>query len=766
MKLNEYVKPDKRFAIYESVRNDCDPKTAAYLTEMHNGFVLPFLKHLDRYLYEAAITADQSKQLWADLQASGAPGGKSAAAPAAETPLDPKQAEQFAKKLPDAEQSAPVEGFKEKALKIIGSVKDAVAQKSLKQLAQDAIKNPTMQTLALTALSGMAGVAAAAATGGSAPLVGGIVGGLMGVTRAKMQGQDWKSAAQSGLKGAAIGAAAGFVGGTAASMMSTGLQAAADQVKGATAPQQAQQQPTSDMFGNPTNDVAHKNALKYAQGSGTPQDMWGNPVGGAAQQQALARAGTDVFGNPNPGTTSMSSDPFNGPKSVPDASKLPGGDTGMKDAEVRSANMQNVSNNMEKNAPSPQAAASTTPAPSDENPSPRPRAAASTTPAPSDENPSPRPRSAGKTTTAADPYSDDQVVGDPKAKLKAITDDMAEKMGLPPGNHKAKFSRGVPVEIDGKPVPPELLTPEQQRLAKSGKDIVANSQAAAKEIASSQSKMQADMAALQAAASGMSRSATSNPSKFESRSNAAKRLSLTYQIIKEAGEVSASTEEFIKAALSQGYSKEQIQGVLKKNKFDDVVDDAGAAAATPPAAAAPAVTPPPSGSKPGTTTPAGTPPANAAAAAKTGAPGKAPAGTPPANAATKGSGASSVDTGEEELDKETVNKIFMNIAQAVDDDPQGSGQTQGGQTQGGQTQGGQTQGGQVQGGQTQGGQTQGGQTQGGQTQGGGQSQGGGQTQGGGQAAPAASGGGYTGPDVPLDKAAINKILMAVAQAGA
>jgi hypothetical protein len=30
----------------------------------------------------------------------------------------------------------------------------------------------------------------------------------------------------------------------------------------------------------------------------------------------------------------------------------------------------------------------------------------------------------------------------------------------------------------------------------------------------------------------------------------------------------------------------------------------------------------------------------------------------------------------------------------------------------------------------------------------------------------ASGGGYTGPDVPLNKAAINKILMAVAQAGA
>ena len=35
----------------------------------------------------------------------------------------------------------------------------------------------------------------------------------------------------------------------------------------------------------------------------------------------------------------------------PDASKLPGGDTGMADREVRSANMQQTSNDMEKNAP-------------------------------------------------------------------------------------------------------------------------------------------------------------------------------------------------------------------------------------------------------------------------------------------------------------------------------------------------------------------------------------------------------------------------------
>jgi hypothetical protein len=650
MKLNEYVKPDNRFAIYESVRNDCDPKTAAFLTEMHNGFVLPFLKHLDRYLYEAAITADQSKQLWADLQASGTPGGKAAAPPAAESPLDPAQAEQFAKKLPDANQSAPVEGFKEKALKIIGSVKDAVAQKSLKQLALDAIKNPTMQTLALTALSGAAGVAAAAATGGSAPLIGGIVGGLMGVTRAKIQGQDWKSAAKSGLKGAAIGAAAGFVGGTAASMMGTGLQAAADQVKA--------------------------------------------PA-------------------PAPVTTPAA------PQAEPDASSLPGGDTGMKDAEVRSVNMQNVSNNMEKNAP-PQAA--------------------STTPAPSDENPSPSPRSAALDLINADP------------KMKAAYDKIVDKIAMNPNYNPTNLNAD---------------------LMRSG-------------LGNDYSKL--DMNINQAAGGDVKSWIRSIQSKKggwanESRSNTAKRLSLTYQIIKEAGEVSASTEEFIKAALAQGYSKEQIQTVLKKNKFDDVVGDDGAAAATPPgatppaaaapaaaapavappppAAAAPAVAPPPPGSKPGAAPQAA--PTAAPAAGKPAGPGALAKGASAAAGAIGGAFGKAKDAvksamapGEGELDKETVNKIFMNIAQAVDNDPQG-GSAAPAASSGGQTQGGSPA------------VAQGGTSQ--RSQGGSQSAASGNAtssepaQGG--AAPAASsGGGYTGPDVPLNKAAINKILMAVAQANA
>jgi hypothetical protein len=44
-----------------------------------------------------------------------------------------------------------------------------------------------------------------------------------------------------------------------------------------------------------------------------------------------------------------------------------------------------------------------------------------------------------------------------------IMNDLASKMGLPPGAHQATFQGGVPVTIDGKAVPLDLLTQDQQR---------------------------------------------------------------------------------------------------------------------------------------------------------------------------------------------------------------------------------------------------------------------------------------------------------------
>ena len=51
---------------------------------------------------------------------------------------------------------------------------------------------------------------------------------------------------------------------------------------------------------------------------------------------------------------------------------------------------------------------------------------------------------------------------DLQAKQKAI-DDFAGKMGLPPGKHDVQMQGGVPVSIDGQPVPQDLYNPQQQR---------------------------------------------------------------------------------------------------------------------------------------------------------------------------------------------------------------------------------------------------------------------------------------------------------------
>jgi hypothetical protein len=55
-------------------------------------------------------------------------------------------------------------------------------------------------------------------------------------------------------------------------------------------------------------------------------------------------------------------------------------------------------------------------------------------------------------------------IGDPELMSNTkIMNDLASKMGLPPGAHQATFQGGVPVTIDGKAVPLDLLTQDQQR---------------------------------------------------------------------------------------------------------------------------------------------------------------------------------------------------------------------------------------------------------------------------------------------------------------
>jgi hypothetical protein len=55
-------------------------------------------------------------------------------------------------------------------------------------------------------------------------------------------------------------------------------------------------------------------------------------------------------------------------------------------------------------------------------------------------------------------------IGDPELMSNTkMMNNLASKMGLPPGAHQATFQGGVPVTIDGKAVPLDLLTGDQQR---------------------------------------------------------------------------------------------------------------------------------------------------------------------------------------------------------------------------------------------------------------------------------------------------------------
>lgn len=133
--------------------------------------------------------------------------------------VPPAQQKVFAEKLPDPHHSRPVKSYKEKVKAAISAIKDVNSEKQLIQLAKIAIKHPNMQSLALTAISGAVGAGIMLSTANPA-LTGAVTGGLVGIARAKMTGNDWKSAAKAGFKAATMGIAAGAIGGLAAGMVS------------------------------------------------------------------------------------------------------------------------------------------------------------------------------------------------------------------------------------------------------------------------------------------------------------------------------------------------------------------------------------------------------------------------------------------------------------------------------------------------------------------------------------------------------------------
>jgi hypothetical protein len=72
---------------------------------------------------------------------------------------------------------------------------------------------------------------------------------------------------------------------------------------------------------------------------------------------------------------------------------------------------------------------------------------------------------------------------DLQAKQQQIND-FAQQMGLPPGKHDVQMQGGVPVSIDGQPVPQNLYTPDQQRNIQAAQQMSAmnNNSAAAQPI--------------------------------------------------------------------------------------------------------------------------------------------------------------------------------------------------------------------------------------------------------------------------------------------
>jgi len=213
----------KELALLESMMSGSDRDTRRYLRNMHENFVVPYINYLNKVktrLDEAELTSDQITQLFQQSAQGAQASGDNSTMLGKMLPDSIKQ--KFADSLPAAD-AGEVPGFDQKAQAAVAQVQDPTTKQSLMGLIKQGLQNPVTQKLILTAVSGIAGVAASAVTGGlggkvGSTAAGALTGGLMGVVTAKMQGADWKTAGKAGLKGAAMGGAAGLVGGMAASM--------------------------------------------------------------------------------------------------------------------------------------------------------------------------------------------------------------------------------------------------------------------------------------------------------------------------------------------------------------------------------------------------------------------------------------------------------------------------------------------------------------------------------------------------------------------
>jgi hypothetical protein len=216
--------------LFESVSEDCDFVTRVYLKHMEESFVKPYLAWRTQVvLTEAEIDSSVLNKMKSGLYAQKP---KRKISPKAVIQvIPPAKMQQFANAIPPANQSQPVAGFKEKAMKAIAGLKDAASKQKMMDLIKTGISNPAVQQTVLAGITGAAAVGMAS-LGVPPAVTGGILGGLIGIVKSKVQGGSWKDAAKSGIKqglaGAAIGAAVGWAAGATAGAVSTATASAVD----------------------------------------------------------------------------------------------------------------------------------------------------------------------------------------------------------------------------------------------------------------------------------------------------------------------------------------------------------------------------------------------------------------------------------------------------------------------------------------------------------------------------------------------------------
>jgi len=217
MKAHEF-----RDELFESLADGTDPRTVRHLIEMRDQFLKPYGAWLRKKINErqlneeSTIDPDTWQKIMADVELLKQ--GQDIAKTTLADIIPPDIQQKYYAKIPDANKSTPVQGYAAKIKTALSNVTDGTAKRELLRLAQTAIKNPNLQSLALTAVSGAAGAATLLATA-NPQAAGAVAGGLASIARAKIAGQDWKSAAKAGLEGAAMGLAAGAIGGLAATAM-------------------------------------------------------------------------------------------------------------------------------------------------------------------------------------------------------------------------------------------------------------------------------------------------------------------------------------------------------------------------------------------------------------------------------------------------------------------------------------------------------------------------------------------------------------------